>query len=86
MNYQLKWDEEALEDLQKIGKAEAIRLIRKIETHLVKDPQNLGKALVGNFSGLYRYRIGDYRVIYQIIKNELLVVVVRVGHRKDIYE
>jgi len=86
MVYQLNWDEEALDDLQKIGKAEAIRLIRKIETHLVKDSQNLGKALVGNFSGLYRYRIGDYRVIYQIIKNELLVVVVRVGHRKDIYE
>lgn len=86
MVYQLNWDEEALDDFKKIGKAEAIRLIRKIETHLVKDPQNLGKALVGNFSGLYRYRIGDYRVIYQIIKNELLIVVVRVGHRKDIYE
>lgn len=86
MTYTVKWDEDALEDLSSLGKAEAIRIVKKIESHLVKDPLNLGKPLSGNLASLYRYRIGDYRVIYQIFKNELIVVVVRVGHRKDVYE
>ncbi|MEQ1706577.1 MAG: type II toxin-antitoxin system RelE/ParE family toxin [Rickettsiales bacterium] len=86
MTYAVKWDEDALEDLSSLGKAEAIRIVKKIESHLVKDPLNLGKPLSGNLASLYRYRIGDYRVIYQIFKNELIVVVVRVGHRKDVYE
>jgi len=86
MTYTVKWDEDALEDLSSLGKTEAIRIVKKIESHLVKDPLNLGKPLSGNLASLYRYRIGDYRVIYQIFKNELIVVVVRVGHRKDVYE
>ncbi len=86
MTYTVKWDGDALEDLSSLGKAEAIRIVKKIESHLVKDPLNLGKPLSGNLASLYRYRIGDYRVIYQIFKNELIVVVVRVGHRKDVYE
>ena len=86
MIYTVKWDEDALEDLSSLGKAEAIRIVKKIESHLAKDPLNLGKPLSGNLASLYRYRIGDYRVIYQIFKNELIVVVVRVGHRKDVYE
>ncbi len=86
MIYTVKWDEDALEDLSSLGKTEAIRIVKKIESHLVKDPLNLGKPLTGNLAGLYRYRIGDYRVIYQIFENELIVVVVRVGHRKDVYE
>ncbi|MEK6746754.1 MAG: type II toxin-antitoxin system RelE/ParE family toxin [Pseudomonadota bacterium] len=85
MIYTVKWDEDALEDLSSLGKTEAIRIVKKIESHLVKDPLNLGKPLTGNLSGLYRYRIGDYRIIYQIFKNELIVVVVRVGHRRDVY-
>ena len=86
MNYSVKWDDGALDDLKSLGKAEAIRIVKKIESHLVKDPLNLGKPLSGNLASLYRYRIGDYRVIYQIFKDELIVAVVRVGHRRDVYE
>ncbi len=86
MNYTVKWDEDALEDLSSLGKAEAIRIVKKIESHLVKDPLNLGKPLSGNLASLYRYRIDDYRVIYQIFRDELIVAVVRVGHRKGVYE
>ncbi len=86
MTYTVRWDTAALIDLAEIGKAEAKRIIKKVETHLIKDPLTLGKPLRGNFSGLYRYRIGDYRVIYQVIHNELIIDVVTVGHRKDVYE
>jgi mRNA interferase RelE/StbE len=85
MSWRLRWDTEALEDLAELGQAEARRIIKKVETHLVKDPLNLGKPLRGDLGGLYRYRIGDYRVIYQVIRDEIIIDVVRIGHRKDVY-
>lgn len=85
MSYSVKWDDGAIDDLKSLGRAEAIRIVKKIESHLVKDPLSLGKPLSGNLSDLYRYRIGNYRVIYQIFCDELIVAVVRVGHRKDVY-
>jgi mRNA interferase RelE/StbE len=45
-----------------------------------------GKALKGHFSGLWRYRVGDYRLVCQIRDRELLILVLRVGDRKDIYK
>lgn len=86
MSYSVRWDTEALKDLAVLGKTEAIRIVKKVESHLVKDPLALGKPLTGNFSGLYRYRIGDYRVIYQVVHHELIIDVVTVGHRKDVYD
>jgi mRNA interferase RelE/StbE len=50
------------------------------------DPRQLGAALTGNLKGLWRYRIGDYRIICRIEDRALIVVVVIVGHRRDIYE
>ncbi len=49
------------------------------------DPRQLGKSLKGELSNLWRYRVGDYRLICEINENELIVLVVRVGHRKGIY-
>ena len=86
MNYSVKWDDEALRDLKALGKAEAKRIVKKVESHLVKDPINLGKPLSGHMGSMYRYRIGNYRVLYHIVKQELVVEVVTVGHRKDVYQ
>jgi mRNA interferase RelE/StbE len=86
MNWRVRWDTEALEDFAELGHMEAKRIAKKVESHLAKDPIALGKPLTGNFSGFYRYRIGNYRVIYQVIKEEILIEVVAVGHRKDVYE
>lgn len=49
------------------------------------DPRAPGKALTGRFSGLWRYRVGDYRIICKIEDDRLVVLVVEVGHRRDIY-
>jgi mRNA interferase RelE/StbE len=86
MTHTVRWDEAAIEDLQSLDRVEAKRIVKKIESHLVQEPLRLGKPLTGPLSGLYRYRIGNYRVIYDVRKQELIVVVVRVGHRKDVYE
>ena len=84
--YKLVWDKEAINDLRNIDKKKAIDLVRKVEKQLTKAPNELGKELTGRFKGLYRYRYGDYRIIYQIFREEITIVIVRVGHRKNIYD
>lgn len=70
-------------DLRKLDKKEAKRILDKIEKDLGKNPDE-GRPLKGDFQGLFRYRIGDYRVIYAKTVDGILVL--RIGHRKDIYE
>ena len=62
--------------------------ITKFLTELTElaDPRSKGKMLVGNFSGFWRYRVGDYRLICRIHDEELEILVVEVGHRKEIYD
>lgn len=50
-----------------------------------ENPRQLGKALTGDKVGLWRYRIGDYRAICNIEDDRLIVVVLAVGHRRDVY-
>ncbi len=50
------------------------------------NPRSSGKALQGSLKGLWRYRIGDYRLICQIKDNELIILLLEIGHRKDIYK
>jgi len=85
VTYTLCWNEGAKYDLRMLGKAEALRIVKKLESHLVRDPLSLGKPLSANLSGIYRYRIGNYRVLYQVIQKDLVVMVVRIGHRKEVY-
>ena len=72
-------------DLGKVARPTCKRILDKIEKYLAKDPKGLGKALVGEFQGLWRYRIGDFRVIYKIAEKEILIIIARIGHRKNIY-
>lgn len=50
-----------------------------------EDPRLYGKGLVGNHSGEWRYRIGDYRVLCDIRDNELVVLAIEIGHRRNVY-
>jgi mRNA interferase RelE/StbE len=51
-----------------------------------EDPRRFGKGLHANLAGLWRYRVGDYRILCQIKNGQLLVLVVSVGHRRNVYE
>lgn len=86
MKYEVVWDTVAHHDFSRLPDKESLRIIAKVENYLVQNPRFLGIALTGTFSGLYRYRVGDYRIIYEIFEAQLRICVVRVGHRKDIYE
>ena len=73
------------EDLKKLDKITARKILNRIETYLACDPKELGKPLKGDFQGYWRYRWGDYRVIYKISEREILILILRISNRKDIY-
>lgn len=70
--------------LKKLDKQDQKRIVKKLKE--LKQSPELGKPLVGRLAGLWTIRFGKYRAIYQIRKNELLVLVLRLGHRKNIYD
>lgn len=86
--YQVVFTESAKKQLEKLDKPTAALVVGWITKNLVgcEDPRRIGKPLKGSLSGAWRYRIGDYRIITNISESEVLITVVRVGHRKDIYE
>jgi len=84
MAYRLKLRPQAIKALKKIPEPDRVRIGRKIDA-LADDPRPEGVKKLQGADDLYRIRVGDYRVIYLIHDDILLVLVLRVGHRKDIY-
>jgi mRNA interferase RelE/StbE len=76
-----------LKELKKLGRPAQREIIAYLDERIAgpADPRRFGKGLKADLSGLWRYRVGDYRILCQIKDDELLVLVVAVGHRKDIY-
>jgi mRNA interferase RelE/StbE len=77
----------AEKELAKLGRAEAKRIIQTLKTRVapLDDPRELGTALGGELGGLWRWRIGDYRVIARIEDARITILVVRVAHRREVY-
>jgi mRNA interferase RelE/StbE len=69
-------------DLKSLSKVEAAKILDKIEGELARKPET-SPALKGRFAGLRKYRVGDYRVIYAIIGEDVLIL--RIGHRREVY-
>lgn len=86
--YEVKFTETAMKDLEKLDK----QTIRLIKNWVVKnlatsiDPRQHGHGLNGNLKGLWRYRVGDYRLIAEIQDSVLIIIVVAVGHRRNIHK
>jgi len=76
---------EAEKELSRIDKPAAKRLIRYLRERVSVEPRSLGKSLRGDLSGLWRYRVGDYRVICELYDEKVSVLVIRIGHLKDVY-
>lgn len=88
MTYRLVVSEEVKKQLKKMAKHVRLMLAKDMKKRLdgLENPRQIGKALVGNKKGLWRYRLGNYRVICDIRDNEMIVLAVEVGHRKEIYK
>jgi len=88
MAWQICYSPEAVRSLDKLDKPVARKLTNYMRDRIstLGDPRSVGKALRGSTWGdCWRYRCGDYRIIVDIIDREILVSVLRIGHRKNIY-
>lgn len=88
MQWTVRLSETALKTLEKVNKPEQLRIRQFIKDTLANfdNPRAISKALQGNLKGLWRYRVGNYRLVCQIYNSELIIMVLEIGHRKDIYK
>lgn len=83
-SYKIEWKNSAYKELQKLPRPMIVKVVAAV-SDLANDPFPRGvKKLVGS-EYTYRIRIGDYRVVYEVFENKLIIGIVRVRHRKDVY-
>ena len=88
MKFRIVFTERSKKQFKKLDKYTASLIIGWLEKNIegCENPRIHGKGLVENKSGQWRYRIGDYRVICEIQDTEIIVLVLEVGHRREIYD
>ena len=88
MTYTVRYAKAALKSLQKLDRPIAAMLYAWVGKNLVgcTDPRAHGKALTANRSGLWRYRVGDYRLIAQIDDSAVTILMLEIGHKSSIYK
>lgn len=87
MKYRLVLSENAKRELKKLDKQNALLLTGWMRKNLdnTENPRAKGKALNGNYKDAWRYRVGDYRIIAQIEDDRVVILVLKIGHRREIY-
>jgi mRNA interferase RelE/StbE len=85
--WRVEFDRTAARDLKKLGTEAERRVLSFLRTRIAgcADPRTLGKPLTGDRQGFWRYRVGDYRLVAAIEDTTFIVLVVTVGHRRDVY-
>lgn len=87
MSYHVVFSEQAKKNLKKMDKYAASMILGWIRKNLegCEDPRTQGRGLTANRSGQWRYRVGDYRLIADIQDDAVVILILTVGHRKNIY-
>lgn len=87
MTYHVELSDLAVKQLKKLDKHTASLILGWIRKNLegCENPRQHGKGLTANRSGQWRYRIGDYRIIADIQDDKILILILSIGHRSDIY-
>ena len=85
--WRIEFDRAAVRDLRKLGVDAERRVLRYLRERIAgsDDPRRLGHALTGDRKGLWRYRVDDYRIVAAIEDERFVVLVVTVGHRREVY-
>lgn len=88
MIYRVEFTQKALKELKKIDRHTAALILGWIRKNLegCENPRLHGKGLTANRSGEWRYRVGDYRLLAKIDDNKITILIVIVGHRRNVYE
>ena len=85
MTWQIKWEVSASREFKSLDKPIQKRILKYLDERVIESPKDFGAEVVGDKLGLWRYRVGDYRIICQLKNEKLVVLVVSVGHRKEVY-
>jgi len=88
MRFSVEYTQQAVRDLKKLDKYTASLILGWIEKNLVdcENPRQHGKGLTANRSGQWRYRVGDYRILADIQDEKIVILVLEIGHRREIYD
>ncbi|WP_373895228.1 type II toxin-antitoxin system RelE family toxin [Virgibacillus natechei] len=88
IEYQVRFEKRAQKTLKKMDKHQAGMIMAWIKKNLVgtTDPRMYGKGLTANRAGEWRYRVGDYRIIAHIDDELITILILEIGHRRDIYK
>jgi mRNA interferase RelE/StbE len=85
MSYSVSFESESITDLDNLDQVVRLRILNKIQWLSLNFEQITPLSLTGQWSGFYRLRVGDYRVIYELDIEEQLIIIIRIGHRREIY-
>ena len=87
MVWTVSFEPRALGELKKLDRSAQRRVVRFLEQRIAgdDDPRGFGKPLTGDKAGLWRYRVGTYRLVCRIDDEHRAVLVLRIAHRKDVY-
>ena len=88
MSYHVEFSKRALKDLKKLDKSTAALILGWVRKNLegCADPRVHGKGLTANRSGEWRYRVGDYRLLADIQDGKLVILMLTIGHRSEVYQ
>jgi mRNA interferase RelE/StbE len=89
VSWDYEFDARALKELKKLGAQAQQQIVSYLDSRIAGksgDPRRFGKPLTGDLKGLWRYRVADYRLICSIEEKRLIVLVLRVGHRRNVYD
>ncbi|CAA9891704.1 Type II toxin-antitoxin system mRNA interferase toxin, RelE/StbE family [Candidatus Methylobacter favarea] len=88
MAWKIELSETARKQLTKLDKDDAKKITKFLRQRLavIENPRSTGKALTGPLGGLWRYRVGDYRLICEIQDSVLCILVVKIGNRREVYK
>lgn len=87
MKYKVEFTEKSLKQLKKMDKHTASLILGWIRKNLegCENPRQHGKGLTADKSGQWRYRVGDYRLLAEIEDDRIVILILSVGHRRDVY-
>ena len=88
VSWDYKVSDQAMKQLRKLGAEGRKRIFTYLDNNITgaQDPRAFGKALSGDLGDLWRFRTSNYRIVCKIVDSELEVLVVKVGHRRDVYD
>jgi mRNA interferase RelE/StbE len=88
MAWQIRFEKKAKQELDKLGASERNRILKFLSERLspLEDPRSIGDSLKGTLKEFWKYRVGDYRIIALIEDEEVIILVVRIGHRSRVYK